>query len=54
MAPGLTSKGGRLPDGEGEEGREFMEGDVVAVEAEGKQEVCVVFSFLSLVFYLRP
>lgn len=40
MAPGLTSKGGRLPD-KGE-GSEMKEGDVVAVEAEGKQEVCLV------------
>ena len=39
MAPGLTSKGGRLPEkGEGDLG----EGDVVAVEAEGKDEVCLV------------
>lgn len=38
MAPGLTSKGGRLPDKEDE----CREGDVVAIEAEGKEEVCMV------------
>ena len=36
MAPGLTSKGGRLPE---DGGQEFEEGDVVVVEAEGKEEV---------------
>lgn len=38
MAPGLTSTGGRLPDGEGQ----LREGDVVVVEAEGKEEACLV------------
>ena len=39
MAPGLTSKGGRLP-ADGEE--ELKEGDVVVVKAEGKEEACLV------------
>lgn len=38
MAPGLTSPGGRLPDKE----HELKEGDVVAVVAEGKEEICLV------------
>ena len=38
MAPGLTSAGGRLPEKVGE----LKEGDVVAVEAEGKEEACLV------------
>lgn len=38
MAPGLTSTGGRLPDGEGQ----LREGDVAVVEAEGKEEACLV------------
>lgn len=50
MAPGLTSKGGWLPGGEdqeeGEDEREreghCQEGEVVAIEAEGKDEVCLV------------
>ncbi|KAI9695791.1 MAG: translation machinery-associated protein 20 [Candelina mexicana] len=51
MAPGLTSPGGRLPnDGKGDGGgggigdgeREFEKGEVVAVAAEGKVEVCMV------------
>ncbi|KAL8729312.1 MAG: hypothetical protein Q9166_004809 [cf. Caloplaca sp. 2 TL-2023] len=62
MAPGLTSAGGRLPNGlaksenadveaeakeEGEEdkkyeGKDLEEGDVVVVEAEGKEEACLV------------
>ena len=37
-APGLTSKGGWLPDEE----NEVKEGSVVAIEAEGKSEVCLV------------
>lgn len=55
MVPGLTSKGGRLP-GEGEEGggdverygggesgwREAEKGEVMVVEAEGKEEACFV------------
>jgi malignant T-cell-amplified sequence len=38
MAPGLTSSGGKLPD------KEYARtvGDVVAVEAEGKEEICMV------------
>ena len=38
MAPGLTSAGGRLPDEEGQ----LKEGDIVVVEAEGKEEACLV------------
>ncbi|KAI9738572.1 MAG: translation machinery-associated protein 20 [Cirrosporium novae-zelandiae] len=38
MVPGLTSPGGRLP----EKDDELKEGDVVAVEAEGKEEICLV------------
>ncbi|KAI9814374.1 MAG: translation machinery-associated protein 20 [Pycnora praestabilis] len=38
MAPGLTSTGGRLPPPE--EG--LREGEVVVVEAEGKEEACLV------------
>lgn len=38
MAPGLTSAGGRLPD----EDRQLKEGDVAVVEAEGKEEACLV------------
>lgn len=38
MAPGLTSPGGRLPDAE----HKLEKGDVVAVKAEGKEEVCLV------------
>lgn len=39
MAPGLTSKGGRLPEKKDEE---IREGEVVAVMAEGKSEACLV------------
>jgi PUA domain protein len=39
MAPGLTSAGGKLP-GEGE--AQLKEGDVVVIEAEGKEEACMV------------
>ncbi|KAL8969041.1 MAG: hypothetical protein Q9197_004558 [Variospora fuerteventurae] len=53
MAPGLTSAGGRLPTGEPAaedadesdkryEGRELNEGEVVVVEAEGKDEACMI------------
>ncbi|KAK2752817.1 translation machinery-associated protein 20 [Onygenales sp. PD_40] len=43
MAPGLTSAGGRLPDPAKNPGdREFEAGEVVAVTAEGKEEVCLV------------
>ena len=38
MAPGLTSAGGRLPEGEAQ----LREGDVAVVEAEGKEEACLV------------
>ena len=38
MAPGLTSAGGRLPDEE----EQLKEGDIAVVEAEGKQEACLV------------
>lgn len=38
MAPGLTSTGGRLPAAEDA----LSEGDVVVVEAEGKEEACLV------------
>ncbi|KAF2272542.1 uncharacterized protein EI97DRAFT_425992 [Westerdykella ornata] len=47
MAPGLTSPGGRLPnDPEDEEGRygkeELAPGEVVVIEAEGKENACMV------------
>lgn len=55
MAPGLTSPGGRLPSGGAGsavgdssdpdvryEGRELEEGEVVVVEAEGKEEACMI------------
>jgi len=38
MAPGLTSPGGRLPEKE----HAIEAGNVVAVKAEGKKEVCLV------------
>ncbi|MCJ1227164.1 translation machinery-associated protein 20 [Toensbergia leucococca] len=38
MAPGLTSTGGRLPEAEGK----LEEGEVVVIEAEGKEEACLV------------
>jgi len=38
MAPGLTSKGGSLPDKD----EEIKEGEVVVVGAEGKDEACLV------------
>ncbi|KAL2011685.1 hypothetical protein VTN00DRAFT_4403 [Thermoascus crustaceus] len=38
MAPGLTSPGGRLPDAE----HKLEAGQVVAVTAEGKEEICLV------------
>ncbi|TKA28739.1 hypothetical protein B0A50_03067 [Salinomyces thailandicus] len=49
MVPGLTSPGGRLP-GEGEDGgeeygnggRELEAGEVVVVEAEGKENACMI------------
>ncbi|QSZ29083.1 hypothetical protein DSL72_003593 [Monilinia vaccinii-corymbosi] len=57
MAPGLTSTGGRLPNGNAEEvgvygetgegegwygGRELQSGEPVVVCAEGKEEACAV------------
>jgi malignant T-cell-amplified sequence len=51
MAPGLTSKGGRLPapregdegaDEEGRWSREIEKGEPVVIAAEGKEEVCAV------------
>lgn len=38
MAPGLTSKGGWIPGKE----NELKEGDIVAIEAEGKEEICLI------------
>lgn len=38
MAPGLTSAGGRLPEADAQ----LQEGDVVVIEAEGKEEACLV------------
>jgi predicted RNA-binding protein (TIGR00451 family) len=38
MAPGLTSAGGKLP----QKGGELKEGDVAVIEAEGKEEACLV------------
>ena len=38
MAPGLTSAGGILPDGE----NQLQEGDIAVIEAEGKEEACLV------------
>lgn len=38
MAPGLTSAGGKLPG----PADALKEGDVVAVEAEGKDEICLI------------
>lgn len=38
MAPGLTSKGGRLPGTE----EQLKEGDIAVVEAEGKEEACLI------------
>lgn len=48
MAPGLTSPGGRLPDPSAKEAEyrygkeELSKGDVVVVEAEGKEHACMV------------
>src|SRR5277367_1557333 len=39
MAPGLTSAGGRLPSGDGDD---LLEGSPVVVKAEGKEEACSV------------
>ncbi len=38
MAPGLTSPGGRLPETDAQ----LKEGEVAVVEAEGKEEACLV------------
>jgi predicted RNA-binding protein (TIGR00451 family) len=38
MVPGLTSKGGWLPDRD----EQVKPGEVVAIEAEGKEEVCLI------------
>ena len=52
MVPGLTSPGGRLPDpsiseddkeaNDGYGGKELQAGDIVVVEAEGKESACLV------------
>ncbi|PPJ53387.1 hypothetical protein CBER1_01016 [Cercospora berteroae] len=46
MVPGLTSPGGRLPGGKEEPwnngGKEIEAGDVVVVDAEGKENACMV------------
>ncbi|KAI7479248.1 hypothetical protein KC351_g7675 [Hortaea werneckii] len=47
MVPGLTSPGGRLPGepdaGEyGNEGKELEPGEVVVVDAEGKENACMI------------
>lgn len=41
MTPGMTSKGGKLPEGT-EDDPEAEKGDVVVIKAEGKEEVCMV------------
>lgn len=38
MVPGMTSKGGKLPDAS----EEAKKGDVVVISAEGKDEACMV------------
>ncbi|KAG9774997.1 Translation machinery-associated protein 20 [Exophiala dermatitidis] len=38
MVPGLTSAGGRLPD----KADEAKPGDIVAIGAEGKEEICMI------------
>lgn len=48
MVPGLTSAGGRLPgEEEGDEvqwggGKELEAGEVVVVDAEGKENACMI------------
>jgi len=52
MTPGLTSPGGRLPDpsvkegdttsNDGYGGREYEAGEVVVVDAEGKETACMI------------
>jgi PUA domain protein len=49
-APGLTSTGGRLP-GEGDDedrygSEDLDEGDIVVIEAEGKENACMVGTLL--------
>ena len=38
MVPGLTSKGGKLPD----QAEEIKAGEIVVVKAEGKEEICMI------------
>ena len=38
MAPGLTSTGGRLPEADAQ----LQEGEIAVVEAEGKEQACLV------------
>lgn len=38
MVPGLTSKGGWLPDKD----EEVKKGEIVAIAAEGKDEICLI------------
>ena len=38
MAPGLTSAGGKLPAADAE----LKQGEIVAIEAEGKEEICLI------------
>ena len=38
MAPGLTSAGGRLPEVD----VQLKEGEIAVIEAEGKEEACLV------------
>ena len=42
MVPGLTSKGGWLPGEEDEDGEGYKKGEVVAIAAEGKNEICMI------------
>ncbi|KAF1826215.1 uncharacterized protein K489DRAFT_376615 [Dissoconium aciculare CBS 342.82] len=45
MVPGLTSPGGRLPGSDGDysnDGEEIEAGEVVVVDAEGKENACMV------------
>lgn len=49
MAPGLTSTGGRLPNGDeadtkdwGRGGEDMEKGEPVVIMAEGKEEACAV------------
>ena len=38
MVPGLTSKGGELPDKD----EEISSGEIVVIAAEGKDEICLI------------